>query len=277
MAIARALISNPKILLLDEATSALGLFVNIYIFDNRTKCIDNVNERIVQHALDRARQGRTTIVIAHRLSTIENADLIIEIPQGQIIQYKTHQQLINNQQLTRFSIESSNCSDDDDDDDDFEKEDEKPIDNHQSGSLTLKILKLNSREWIWIVLGGICSILFGTIQPLFALFLAQIVGLFAETNVDEQKRLVNIYAIAIFVVGLVGSISQICLSISFTKSGEELIMRLRKLTFAAILRQEINYFDSEANSIEILTTRLSTDISSLKVDNCLFLSLSLFF
>ena len=228
--------------------------------------------------MDRARQGRTTIVIAHRLSTIENADLIIEIPQGQIIQYKTHQQLINNQQLTRFSIESSNCSDDDDDDDDdFEKEDEKPIDNHQSGSLTLKILKLNSREWIWIVLGGICSILFGTIQPLFALFLAQIVGLFAETNVDEQKRLVNIYAIAIFVVGLVGSISQICLSISFTKSGEELIMRLRKLTFAAILRQEINYFDSEANSIEILTTRLSTDISSLKVDNRLFLSLSLFF
>ncbi|KAK9469166.1 P-loop containing nucleoside triphosphate hydrolase protein [Lipomyces arxii] len=81
IAIARAIVGNPKILLLDEATSAL----------------DTKSEGVVQEALDRAAKNRTTIVIAHRLSTIKDANCIVVMRKGQILETGTHNELLAKQ------------------------------------------------------------------------------------------------------------------------------------------------------------------------------------
>jgi ATP-binding cassette subfamily B protein len=79
IAIARTLLRNPPVLVLDEATSAL----------------DNETERAVQQAFDRLTQGRTTITIAHRLSTVRDADQIVVIDQGRVVESGTHHSLLD--------------------------------------------------------------------------------------------------------------------------------------------------------------------------------------
>ena len=83
IAIARAILKNPRILILDEATSAL----------------DNESELLIQEALERLMQGRTSFIIAHRLSTINNAERIIVMDKGKIIENGNHSQLMKEEGL----------------------------------------------------------------------------------------------------------------------------------------------------------------------------------
>ncbi|XP_052174976.1 ABC transporter B family member 11-like [Diospyros lotus] len=80
VAIARAILKDPRILLLDEATSAL----------------DAESERIVQEALDRIMNNRTTVIVAHRLSTVRNADMIAVIHRGKLVEKGSHSELLEN-------------------------------------------------------------------------------------------------------------------------------------------------------------------------------------
>jgi subfamily B ATP-binding cassette protein MsbA len=87
--IARAVLSNPPIMLLDEATSAL----------------DTESEKLVQDALNNLMKNRTSLIIAHRLSTIQNADIIVVLENGQIVEQGSHHELIGNNGLYRKLID----------------------------------------------------------------------------------------------------------------------------------------------------------------------------
>jgi ABC-type multidrug transport system fused ATPase/permease subunit len=81
IAIARAVLKDPKILILDEATSSL----------------DSESERLVQEAIEKLMHGRTSVVIAHRLATVRNADKIIVLDEGRIVEQGTHAELLSNE------------------------------------------------------------------------------------------------------------------------------------------------------------------------------------
>ena len=88
IAIARAVLKNPKILILDEATSAL----------------DSESEKLVQDALDKLMVGRTSFVIAHRLSTVKNADNILVLEHGKIVEQGKHEDLIADTHGTYYKL-----------------------------------------------------------------------------------------------------------------------------------------------------------------------------
>ena len=194
------------------------------MFINGDLVVDNESEKVVQVALDRAKEGRTTIVIAHRLSTIKNADIIVGLDRGQVVEYGTHDQLMQNKGLyyelviAQSEKEQQKEKDrakgiDSDQEDEMEEQlaKEAAIKNRQrrqsrrmsliprrfsiisTKSLTseansetgedignideteskpclrmpflLKIARLNSPEWVYLLIGSFASLCYGAVMP----------------------------------------------------------------------------------------------------------------
>ncbi|XP_076890413.1 ABC transporter B family member 19-like [Bidens hawaiensis] len=284
IALARAMIKDPKILLLDEATSAL----------------DSKSESLVQQAIDKVSKGRTTIVIAHRLATVKNADTIVVLEQGSVVEMGDHNKLMAQQgayfSLIKLASEalSSNPI--------YEKG-KTGINQETSSHFDLlkqshvyeismsqgymksvqevnqlepeKLTKMKSYKisQVWklqkpeaglLLVGVIFGMFAGAILSLFPLVLGQALKVYFNIDKSKLKKDVGYLCLALVGLGL-GCILTMTMQQGFCGwAGTKLTKRVRASLFQAILNQEPGWFDSDQNSTGSLVSKLSIDCTSFR-------------
>ncbi|KAJ0425049.1 P-loop containing nucleoside triphosphate hydrolase protein [Aspergillus carlsbadensis] len=278
VAIARSVVSQPKVLLLDEATSAL----------------DPHAEGIVQKALDKASQGRTTIVIAHKLATIRKADNIVVMKKGQIVEQGTHESLIADDGAYARLVKVQNLNvaaaeDGATKEEESTTEDEAPLeatetmegisryatsvrgkietmkerdnfDNHKHMGTLMAIVRLVREcpelSWAYLVvflacLGGAATF------PGQAILMANVVDVFQLTG-DEMRDEGNFFA-SMFIVMAAGClISYGAMGWSTNTVAQHLSHYFRRLIFNDMLRQDVQFFDRTENSTGALVSHVDS-------------------
>ncbi|CAH2322072.1 multidrug resistance 1-like isoform X1 [Pelobates cultripes] len=127
-----------------------------------------------------------------------------------------------------------------------------------------KILALNSPELPYIVFGIIAAAISGGIYPTFAVIFGKVIGAFSEQDLNKKSQQTILLSLMFLALGVISLIVHIVMGFTFGISGENLTMRLRHLSFKALLRQEIGFFDDHSNAVGVLLTRLATDASQVK-------------
>ncbi|XP_034072938.1 bile salt export pump [Gymnodraco acuticeps] len=127
-----------------------------------------------------------------------------------------------------------------------------------------RILKYNAPEWPYMLFGSFGAAINGGVNPVYSLLFSQILATFSLTDTVAQRKEINGICVFFVMVGVVSFFTQILQAYAFSKSGELLTRRLRRLGFQAMLGQEVGWFDDHKNSPGALTTRLATDASQVQ-------------
>ncbi|RKK96006.1 Multidrug resistance protein 2 [Fusarium oxysporum] len=246
VAIARSLVSDPQVLLLDEATSAL----------------DPHAEGIVQKALNRASQNRTTIVIAHELATIQNADQIVVISSGRVVEKGSHDDLLELKGVYYNLVKAQDLSPTETLQT-AERFSEKEPATNSTPTLHLPLAKIKTVDETALVSLkdrqdfdtfqqlGLLAALF----PAQALLLGNVLDVFSSPDMVSRGNFISLMFLVIAIGCLIG---YFLLGWSSNMIAQTLGRKIRKELLDSILRQDLQFFDRSENTIGALTSRLDS-------------------
>ncbi|ETN36902.1 uncharacterized protein HMPREF1541_07889 [Cyphellophora europaea CBS 101466] len=270
VAIARSIISDPRILLLDEATSAL----------------DPRAEKVVQDALNRVSINKTTLIIAHKLATVKKADNIVVMSYGKVIEQGTHNELIDRDGQYASLVRAQDLGGDQGEAD-FTKEqedsalerratlqrtksearsvaDDAEAQNLAKGTLDLSLLRC---IWImfyeqkdlywWFLLSMTGSVIGGGTFPAQALLFSRLINVFTLQG-QEASNQANFYSLMFFIVALANLFAYFAIGWACNHIGQTVTKRYRLEMFHRILNLDADFFDRPENSSGSLTSKLSS-------------------
>ncbi|KAJ3357141.1 Multidrug resistance protein 1 [Entophlyctis luteolus] len=282
VAIARAIVKNPPILLLDEATSAL----------------DSQSEFVVQEALDKVSIGRTTIVIAHRLSTIKDADIIVVLENGEVLEKGSHGELLEKKgryhelvtlQDLKKNEKAETASSSDRSTSTLEEPSRTklgfvvsnsnaldaevglvPADSNEvavkekiNWRNLLRLVGYNSSQIYLFIISFAASTGLGLAFPLYSLFFGKLIAAFFDPNVSSLQDQINTWCLIFVLIGVAGFIATFLQIVFIGLYGSKIFVKVRVMAMKNILRQEIGWFDESSNSSANLSDILGKEVETL--------------
>ncbi|KAL4807899.1 P-loop containing nucleoside triphosphate hydrolase protein [Aspergillus unguis] len=274
VAIARSVVSQPKVLLLDEATSAL----------------DPHAESIVQKALDKAAEGRTTIVIAHKLATIRKADNIVVMSKGQIVEQGTHESLVAEDGAYARLVKVQNLAvaatedpveDDSGDDTPLETTETKHsltryatsvrgrmeaakerdnYDNHRQMGFLAAVARLVKEcpELSWVYIVVLLSCMAGcALYPGQAILMSRVVDVF-QLSGDAMRDRGSFFATMFIVLAAGSLLAYGAMGLATNTVAQHLSHHFRRLILNDMLRQDIQFFDRAENTTGALVSHVDS-------------------